>query len=636
MIRRSELRFFVPIFLFLFEVLSFSNAFSRNLSEDEQLIQVSIGAFQDGLYDIAEKQLSVFLREFPTHVKANDVSYLLARTLLVQGKWKEAKGVLSRIIQENKNVDSMDYVLFWMAQTEMKLGNPEMSQKFLLLLTRNYPRFEYVDYAYYHLGCLDIELNRLTLAESSFNKVLLLSKRQPLVRGASFWLGVVSLKQNGYEKAILYLKPLWEDSKRGAPANGKEILFWLSEAQFRLGRFREALLNYQAYYNQFRTDSLIPHIYWRMGFCEYLLGNLKESVERFRSFQGLFKESPLGLYTHYLLGEIFLVLGDYSSSIRELNQVLLTPQPHPLWAPDLLMLYWNHLQLDGWEEVHRIAQRLLKLHAAEDEKSLIQWLIAQKLFAEGRVADALPYYFGILNSRFRERALSQIGQGYFLENQFREALTNFDLLLLEFPDLKSHDETMLMKGECLLRLGDTPRALETYGRVLQHSGKNPWRLMALTETAVHYLSQREEAKAEELFKQALDDFSNHPLVYHAAFQLGILSEKKKDLQGASRFYALILKENLAELLGPTYFRIGEILIQQDKPEKAFSSFKAAIPYLPENSVWFGITQLEIGNVQRRWGKFEEARTCFELAQNQVKDEEIKNAARESIQHLLTR
>ena len=634
MIRRAKLRFFIPLFLFFFEALSFTPAFSRNLPEDEQLIQVSIGAFQDGLYDIAEKQLSLFLKDFPAHGKANDVSYLFARTLLLQEKWKEAKSALTKIIQENKNVDSMDYVLFWMAQAEMKLGNPELSQKWLLLLTRNYPRFEYVDYAYYHLGCLGIELNRFTLAESSLNKVLLLSKRHALVRGASFWLGVVSLKQNGYEKAILYLKPLWEDSRRVSPTHGKDILFWLCEAQFRLGHFREALLNYQTYYNEFRTDPLIPHVYWRMGFCESLLGNQRESVDRFRSFQSLFKESPLGLYTHYLLGEIFLALGDHASSIRELNQLLQTPQPHPLWASSLLMLYWNHLHLGNKEEAHRVTQRLLKLQAAEDEKSLIQWLMGQTLFAEGRVVDALPYYFGILNSRFRERALFQIAKGYFFENQFREALTNVDLLLLEFPDLKPLDEGLFMKAECLLRLGDVPRALETYGQILLHSGKNPWNLMALTQTAVHDLSLAKEAKAEELFKRAHDEFSNHPLVYHAAFRLGILSEKKKDLQGASRFYALILKENLPELLGPTYFRIGEILIQQEKPDKAFSSFKSALPYLPEDSVWFGITQLEIGNVQRRWGRLDEARKSFELAKNHVKDEQIRKAARESLQQLV--
>ena len=500
MIRRANLLFFVPLFLFLFEALSFTPVFSRSLPEDEQLLQVSIGAFQDGLYDIAEKQLSLFLKEFPAHARTHDVSYLFARTLLLQEKWKEAKRALTKIIEDNKNVDSMDYVLFWMAQTEMKLGNPEMSQKWLQLLTRNYPRFEYIDYAYYHLGCLGIELNRFPLAESSLNKVVLLSKRQSLVRGASFWLGVVSLKQNGYERAILYLKPLWDESRRVSPAHGKDVLFWLSEAQFRLGHFREALLNYQTYYSEFRTDPLIPHVYWRMAFCEYLLGNPRESVERFRSFQSLFKESPLGLYTHYLLGEILLALGDHASSIRELNQLLQTPQPHPLWAPSLLMLYWNHLHLDSKEEAHRVTQRLLKLQAPEDEKSLIQWLMGQSLFAEGRVVDALPYYFGILNSRFRERALFQIAKGYFFENQFREALTNIDLLLLEFPNLKPLDEGLFMKGECLLRLGDAPRALEAYGQILLHSGKNPWTLMALTQSAVHDLSLAKEEKAEETFQ----------------------------------------------------------------------------------------------------------------------------------------
>ncbi len=63
-----------------------------------------------------------------------------------------------------------------------------MSRRWLLLLTRNYPRFEWVDYVYYHLGSLGIELNRFTLAESFLNKVLLLSKREELIRRASFWL----------------------------------------------------------------------------------------------------------------------------------------------------------------------------------------------------------------------------------------------------------------------------------------------------------------------------------------------------------------------------------------------------------------------------------------------------------------
>jgi tetratricopeptide (TPR) repeat protein len=447
---------------------------------------------------------------------------------------------------------------------------------------------------------------------------------------------MVSLKQNAFEKATLYLKPLWEDPRPLPSSQRKEILFWLSEAQLKSGQLQEALQNYQTYYNRFRADPLIPQVYWRMGYCEYLLGNLKKAVDHFNSFQSLFNESLLNLYTHYLLGEISLSLGDHATSLKEFNQVLQAPQSHPLWATSLFLVYWNHLQSDGKEEANRIAQRLFRLHTAEDEKALLQWLAAQTLYSEGKVLDALPYYFSILNSRFRERALFQIGKGYFLENQFREALTNMDLLLLEFPDLKSLDEGLFIKGECLFRLGEMLRAFEAYDQILAQPRKNPWTLMALTQTGLHDLFLHQGERAEEAFKRILEDFPTHPLSYHAAFQLGNLYEKKKDLQGASHFYGLVLRGNLPELLVPTYFRIGEVLINQEKEEKALASFKAALPHLSDHSPWFGITRLEIGNLQRRWGTIEEAQKSFQMAQDQSRDEEIKSAAKELLQRLVPR
>ena len=54
---------------------------SRTLSEDEQLIAVGIGAFNDGLYEIAEKNLSDFVKSYPQHKKFYDVSYLLGQNL---------------------------------------------------------------------------------------------------------------------------------------------------------------------------------------------------------------------------------------------------------------------------------------------------------------------------------------------------------------------------------------------------------------------------------------------------------------------------------------------------------------------------------------------------------------------------
>jgi len=64
---------------------------STNLTQEEQLIRVGIGAFNDGFYDIAEKQFSKFLKDYPNHLKYYDISYLLGKTLLLKGKYREAK-----------------------------------------------------------------------------------------------------------------------------------------------------------------------------------------------------------------------------------------------------------------------------------------------------------------------------------------------------------------------------------------------------------------------------------------------------------------------------------------------------------------------------------------------------------------
>ena len=96
--------------------------------------------------------------------------------------------------------------------------------------------------------------------------------------------------------------------------------------------------------------------------------------------------------------------------------------------------------------------------------------------------------------------------------------------------------------------------------------------MALTQIGLHSLSLGEKERAEAAFKRILEDFPNHPLFFHAAFQLGNLYAEKKDFPGASQSYTLVLKGSVEALIGPTYFRIGEVLIQQEKEEKALTQF----------------------------------------------------------------
>ncbi len=609
---------------------------SKSLNEDEQLIRVGTGAFKDGFYDIAERQFTNFISHYPKHVKVFDVYYLLGRTLVIKGKLREARTVFLKIVNEGKNFENMDDTLLGTAELEMRLGNREEAAILLQSIIRKYPKFDQIDRSYYLLGLLELESNQLTAAESTLKKVSQFGKNNELTRASLFWLGLASFRQRQYETAAGYFQTLWENPKSLSPGYLKYALFWLGEAQLKLGRMDEANRYYQTFHDRFRNDPLLPEVAWRIGFCEYQLGNVKNAVDTFQLFNNQFKDSPLLLPTHYLLGKMFLINGDHLSSIKELNFILNASQGTSWGGISLLTLYWNYIQLNEREGANRIFQRLQKLDHFEDEKTFIQWLNAEMLYTQGEVLEAFPYYFNILNTRFREKALFQIGKGYFLENKYRESITNLDILLLEFPNSKYFEKGLFIKGECLAKLGDLDQALDTYNLVVRQHKKNVWYLFALTQIGSVYSIRGEHDKAENAFKKVLEDFPNHPLFYHAALQLGNVNFEKKSIVEAVHYYSIVLKGNILELFGQAYFSLGEIFYQEGKFEKALQNFETAMRYLEGTSSWFFLTHLEIGNLKRRGGKYEEAKKSYLIILDQSKDEEIKKAAKELLSRMESR
>jgi len=608
------------------------HSIAKNSSEEEKILKVGVGALRDGFDEIAEKQFSQFLMDYPNHPRSHEIWYLLGKTFFKRGKWKETRTAFSRILQENKNFESTDYVLFWLAVADMRLGDGEAARKAVLSLVQRFPKFDWLDYAYYLLGNLDLRY-RLPQAESSFKKVVLISKHQELIRSSYFWLGTLSYKQKDYGTAIGYFQKVAGDPSSLSQEYSKVALFWLGEVQLKLSRWKEAHTSYRMFYERFPDDPLAPEVYWRMGLCEYRLGNLKEAIDVFQSFKKQYKGSPLLSYAQQLLGEIFLIRGDIQLSIGELDTAFDHAQGNPWRGISALTLFWSHVHQGNLEEANKVSQKLQKAALYEDEKIFVQWLNAEMVFSEGRVSDALPYYFNILNTGLRERVLFQIGKGYFEDNKFRESITNLDILLLEFPNSRYLEESLFIKGECLVQLGDLTQASAVFDSLFKRKNNSLWELFALAETGSLALVQQDTRRAEKAFKRITEVFPNHPLSYHAALQLGHLSFKKRDIGEALRYFSMVIKGNLRDFLGKAYFGLGEIFYLQGKYERAFASFETAVGHLSESSLWFFLAQLEIGNLQKRWGKYEEAKKAYQTAIERSKDEEIKKAAQELLRLL---
>jgi TolA-binding protein len=202
------------------------------------------------------------------------------------------------------------------------------------------------------------------------------------------------------------------------------------------------------------------------------------------------------------------------------------------------------------------------------------------------------------------------------------------MLSLEFPNSKYREESLFVKGESYVQMGSLDQALETFDLIARQKLIFPWGLLALTQSGSLHLLRNDADQAEKAFRTITSEFQNHPLFYYAAYQVGNIEFRKRNLAEAIPFYSLVLKGNILDLVGEVYFRYGEIFYRQEKYENAFKSFETAMHYFKDNSPGFFLTQLEIGNIQRRWDKVEEAKQSYQNIVENSKDEEVRNAAKE--------
>src|SRR3972149_7047689 len=214
---------------------------SKTLNEDEQLIWVGTGAFKDGFYDIAERQFTTFISNYPKHARVFDIYYLLGRTLVIKGKLREARTVFSKIINEAKSFENMDDTLLGMAELEMRLGNRDEAAKLLLSIIKRYPKFDQIDHSYYLLGLLELGSNQLTVAESTFKKVSQYSKNNdPLV---------------------------------------PEIAWRVGFCEYQLGNIKNAIEAFQLFKNQFKDSPLLLSTYYLLGKMLLINGDYLSSIK---------------------------------------------------------------------------------------------------------------------------------------------------------------------------------------------------------------------------------------------------------------------------------------------------------------------------------------------------------------------
>ena len=600
----------------------------------ERLFTIAIGAFNDKFYSFAENQFEKYIESYPHSPNIDRVYYLLGRTYYLQGKVLEAKEVFQKVVHEFPSFEHMGNTLFWLGRTWLELGNQEEAVKYYRRLVFRHHENEHLSEAYFDLGNIYVQWKRFVEAEYYLRELMSHPIGGDTLTQAQYWLGLIFFNEGRYREAEKQLDKLVGNPASSQKPFFREALFLLAEIRLRLSRYEKARQAYLTFTRLFPKDTLYADVLFGLGWSQYQSGDAGGAIQTYLQFKKRFSDSKLLPEVRFRMGEIYLQQEDYTKALEEFKGVVQDFSQNPRFGQSLLHMGWCYLNVGEFEEAAKISHKILKLPAHEREKYLSQLILGEVYFHENRYSEALPYYFNLINiPEYRENGLFKMAKCYFYEGKFKDALTNIEILILEYPDFKNMQELLFIRGEASSKLEHFDLAIRSYQQITKANKTGKWTTHALFNLGKIYILRRDLEKVKEAFHRLIEDFPNSPLSPLAAFRLGTIYFNEGNEEKALDAYTLALNTDDKRVLAESYFRCGEIYFKQANYSKAMENFRAIEGNFKAQTPWYELAQFEVGNIQRQLGKITEAKAAYKRVLKDSKDPELKGIIQKMLDEL---
>jgi TolA-binding protein len=591
----------------------------------DQVMVIAVEAYRDGDYPRAESQIVDFLERFPQSPHRSDMRYLLGRAYFLQNDFRKARETLLLLINDNHvNLVNQSSGLFWLAESCAQLDLWDEATTYYRELVNQNSGSPFVEKSLFALGVIALHNRSLTEAEDYFSKGVAAFPTGRYKSQSQYYRGLIYSEWNNYHRAVQLLREAIFSPPSLAGPMRKDALFYLAENRVRLGQFQLALPYYRDFYTTYAEDSRTPAALYGAAWCELNMGQKRAAL---RSFQELIRQFPKSAPYPFALnriGEIHLEQGDYEKAREAFGQVVKEFPDSELVVSALVNLGWCHLNVGDFDEMTEVAHRLLEQSTRQEEKTLSHVLLGEAHFHRGHYKEALPYFFNLLNTPSqRENALYKISRSYFNEKKYKDAITNIEILLLEYPDAEHLEECLYLRGQAAHHLGETEKAIASYSEILTQEGRDSWTLGALYELGKMYYERKDVKKARDLFSRIVRIAPDGPTTTLASYFLGILYSKDEGNPDALLHLHNALKSSDRAIKAECHYRMGVIYLQRKAYDLSIHHFRTIVDTLTDQRGWVELALFQIGNVRVAQGDTAEAKRTFQKVLEVSKDPDLR-------------
>lgn len=607
-------------------------------------------------FDQARRMYEQFLIDHPEHKLSRDVTYALGWCHLKLNNYLLAESTFDKAAVGN---DGPALAALFRRGTAEKLGGkPDEALGTWADVIARGPRSEWTDNALLETGVVLYERDEFAKALPQFQRIVTEFPSSDVLADASRMLGechvalgdfraakeafarAVGIDTAPYETRANALYQLaWSQYKLDQRTEAIETfsqfiadfskhpkshdaMFWRAEAAYQLGRYDDALKDYDAVSgaaSSKRDDAL-----YGAGYALYKGGNYKEASVRFDRLVSVSPGSRFSFDARVRLADCYFFLKDYKSAEGAYRTVVRQFSERADRDYPMYQLGQTSFRLNNYEDALRQFQGVVAMTAsplADDAQYAIGWL-----WFQGKNYDEAISQFRTLIQKFPQsdlvaRAHYSIGDAFYNQQNYAQAEQSYRAVLRGFPKSPLVVDAISGIQYCLLAQGKQQEALAVIDAFVRENPGSAESQALLLKKGDLLFSQKQFEAAIKEYRAFLDRYPQSPLVANAWYWIGRSYEGLNRILDAATAFERggDFEGGSAKIRAESYLQAGEsyrALKSYDKARQALRSVETlgrGTDLAPESLYLQGRVSEEAGDMPSALQQYNAVITQFQTS-----------------------
>ena len=529
--------------------LCLSTGFGQDINKkEEDAFYVAAKSYEDGFYDVSLTLFDRFLKTYLDSDKKLEAILYIGQCYYAQEKYLKALGQFESLLKMDGVDRIKDKVYFWLGEVYVKGRDYEQAGQYYKEVIDHYKDSSFLLSAYKSLALAQFNERNFAQAIDTYRAILAHFKDSGIAEEASFGICESLYYYHDYDVLKKELSNFILQYPHSALL--PRAYFYLGEADFYIGQYREAIDSYA------RAEKITPDAEQGTlaqlgeGWSYLKLKQFQEARNIFSKFEE--EGVPLGV----ILGKAVLEsgLGAYDQSLVLFEKVINTDKEEE-YAPFAYFgkaeALYNLTRYDEAIIAYRIALDKLKAASrvygqAQELKDKILYGLAWTYLKVGDFRSAQDIFQRVVSFSsdkiFQQSALCQLGDTYQDTGEYKKAIETYQKFLQDYPESVYNDYIQYQVGMTWLKMENLDSAVLAFRKLLRD-----YPLSKLVDDAnyfvgVAYFHEGDFLAARQQLESFIKSFKDSPYRPQAIFLLGESLSNLSDYKTAISIFETVIKE----------------------------------------------------------------------------------------------